>query len=842
MRYLMKVGPIDFADRTATTAYLALGDEGVDTVFADSDQEGLGELLAKRRDPAVCEPALKATASRLGLRVERPPRPALAFKAGFAIVVAHGKMLELENIPLVIELAEALATFLRSEPWTIVDADEALRVELQKPTRTYEGCVMGQGGEEFGLALYHQPGSVQRIHDLSDADRSPEEMMFPCTTVLVESEPRFAADVMKEFVGLAIVPRLLHVRHGEVEPLAESDVAAMVAALKAVGALARSQPGVGTAEMSKARVSVTVSRPGDQPPRVEPSGSIGIARNDPCPCGSGKKFKRCHLGAEPPSGPGQSWHERDHRLIDTLVDFTRRRFSAAAMKRMGPETFGAREPQVGLVGPLASYEWPVDGKPVVAHFLEQSGSSLDAADRQWLEAQLSSRLGAWEVLRVDRGEGLDLHNLLTGERKYVREKKGAEVLVARDVMLARVVDAPDMSVLGGSHLSPLPPREADAVVQRMKVAAVEPGWQSAVRLLELWDEAVSQRALELASPTRVRNTDGHDAVILEDEFALKRGSLPSALARVMALEGAELSGEDARGAHITFIREGNPVHADWKNTVIGSVRLTKTKLVLSANSRERADALKQRVSAALGELATHRKRVEQELPAMRGGHDLSIDSQALASPSMAHVYRGWLDAATPVLGGRTPREAMGDPAAVPTIHLLLKEMENLAARKPDSPGYDYVQFRRELGLDALGARVGHHDLDRALGYGRKISETLLDFVAPLLDESDAESERDFEAALRFGVVVWNFVAAEERGWQPDAVAKMRAELRLEKFPARLLKACDMLVGRKRARFAGDLRMVGKWQVKGSKRGVGVEMEALLPPEMIERATAAGLRP
>ena len=25
---------------------------------------------------------------------------------------------------------------------------------------------------------------------------------------------------------------------------------------------------------------------------------IKVGRNDPCPCGSGKKFKRCHLGHE----------------------------------------------------------------------------------------------------------------------------------------------------------------------------------------------------------------------------------------------------------------------------------------------------------------------------------------------------------------------------------------------------------------------------------------------------------------------------------------------------------------------------------------------------------------
>lgn len=37
-------------------------------------------------------------------------------------------------------------------------------------------------------------------------------------------------------------------------------------------------------------------------------------------------------------------------------------------------------------------------------------------------------------------------------------------------------------------------------------------------------------------------------------------------------------------------------------------------------------------------------------------------------------------------------------------------------------------------------------------------------------------------------------------------------------------------------------MVGTWKLKRSGRDSGVEMQALLPPEMIARATAAGLTP
>jgi uncharacterized protein YecA (UPF0149 family) len=34
-----------------------------------------------------------------------------------------------------------------------------------------------------------------------------------------------------------------------------------------------------------------------QAPRIQP-GKPKVGRNDPCPCGSGKKFKHCHLEAK----------------------------------------------------------------------------------------------------------------------------------------------------------------------------------------------------------------------------------------------------------------------------------------------------------------------------------------------------------------------------------------------------------------------------------------------------------------------------------------------------------------------------------------------------------------
>ena len=42
-----------------------------------------------------------------------------------------------------------------------------------------------------------------------------------------------------------------------------------------------------------------------------------ISRNDPCPCGSGKKYKKCCQKKTPSSLPTYSWMEKDgfHSLI-----------------------------------------------------------------------------------------------------------------------------------------------------------------------------------------------------------------------------------------------------------------------------------------------------------------------------------------------------------------------------------------------------------------------------------------------------------------------------------------------------------------------------------------------
>jgi Protein of unknown function (DUF2384) len=196
---------------------------------------------------------------------------------------------------------------------------------------------------------------------------------------------------------------------------------------------------------------------------------------------------------------------------------------------------------------------------------------------------------------------------------------------------------------------------------------------------------------------KITNTDGHDVATVEDHFALTAAAFETVFEKLAGLDGVNVDECDRKGARLTFTRPGNALHAGWKNTIVGSARLTPTRLVVSTNSIERAEAMADRMRDVLGNLATWKKRMREELPVRLGGASIAIDGQALdsISPSAVDAFRAWLDSPLPMLGGHTPRQAARDTDGRHGVHLLLKEMENRHARKPID-GCDPVQLRREL--------------------------------------------------------------------------------------------------------------------------------------------------
>lgn len=68
---------------------------------------------------------------------------------------------------------------------------------------------------------------------------------------------------------------------------------------KKATAMLRDDMGDAILEAYNAFLPLRGAPPGTKLPRKEPVRSTRVGRNDPCPCGSGKKFKKCCYGAPP---------------------------------------------------------------------------------------------------------------------------------------------------------------------------------------------------------------------------------------------------------------------------------------------------------------------------------------------------------------------------------------------------------------------------------------------------------------------------------------------------------------------------------------------------------------
>lgn len=128
---------------------------------------------------------------------------------------------------------------------------------------------------------------------------------------------------------------------------------------------------------------------------------------------------------------------------------------------------------------------------------------------------------------------------------------------------------------------------------------------------------------------------------------------------------------------------------------------------------------------------------------------------------------------------------------------------------------------------------------RALGC-RKISETLLDFARPLLDDlpPDVTPERMHEA-LKVAVTAWNAVVLTAWEGERDWITETRASLLAQRGTGRdaALRIFDALVRRKRKRrFAGDLRAVSDVHVRWAEDGEELRVAAVARlPEKLRRA-------
>jgi hypothetical protein len=652
----------------------------------------------------------------------------------------------------VAELFRAAEYLYRVAPWRVATDDQVVRIDI--PDFGIEGAclsIIGALGESLGFLLFPSFGAYAAFAEVAEDPPTLEGPIDLGTSWLALNFERGAdlpAAMRREIAksgwpvaAAEAYPHLLRVdRDAALRPPVERDFRIAAACARALASFfVRNPRSFAADEMTPAcesfsddigpTVRITApyeafplfeiedERPGELPRAA--TRAPGPGRNDPCHCGSGRKYKRCHLRdderARGEVGRAAALHALDERLVTEISAFAFARFGAEA--RDWTRDFEDAARVLPLAMPWSVYHFSVQGRPPFEWYLEEASPRPGADERRWLTAQRASWLSVWEVIEVRPDEGLTLRDLLTEEKRRVQEILATETLVKRDCILARVVELDDTAVLGGTHPRPLPPAEAAEIVRRTRSRlrrqrAVPPERLRDEKLgrymIRRWEEAVVDLESRSSRPPELRNTDGEPLVLTTDHFEIAPGRRGDVEARLSALDGVLPPDPDDADPSYDFLRDPPPGSPGALGaTLLGSARLSGDRIRIETNSIARADTLRNRVEEGCGGLVRHRTRehtdplsepVRREL-AERPEQKPPPEAQQLALEFKRSHYAGWLDGALPALGGKSPREAVGSRAGRGAVDVLLKEMENLEQRSPPGERFDFSELRRELELD-----------------------------------------------------------------------------------------------------------------------------------------------
>ena len=452
-------------------------------------------------------------------------------------------------------------------------------------------------------------------------------------------------------------------------------------------------------------------------------------RNDPCPCGSGKKYKYCCLKTEP-AQTAQAANDRTE-AVSRAIHWLMSKYSRAVREALAEGFFGhlnddeyarLQEQQGDFFSAIMvnAMEWLLaegsltisgQARRVADLLLGRGGPLFPVEQRQWLEGLTSTPLGLYEVIAVVPGESLRLKNLLFPEQApvLVREKAGSRDAVKFDLLAARILPVDAHYELSGAVYSIPRHRSLELIAElRQELEGVAPDSPEVKAILGViipayWLELFT-RAFEL--PDLVDYATGDPLLWITDHYRVQDWE---ALDAVMAGQ-AEVEGNRAEG---------------WARLFEGADGQRRSRLTLDPDRRP--DRLK--VSYYTQQYADEGR---PWFEGIAGGAVVFIsreiaDPKQLLSPTppgnvpepvapvplspevitdvieqqLRQWYADWADQPLPALDDRTPREAIQTPEGLEQVKFLLHTYEHGELQQAKDQQRSPVSFDflwQELGI------------------------------------------------------------------------------------------------------------------------------------------------
>ncbi len=395
-----------------------------------------------------------------------------------------------ETVGALFEAARALYAV---APWK--DCNECLaRIDI--PELDVAGAclvVIGALGDVFGFLLFPSADAHEQFIEATARTRrgGPDRFGTPFTSLTfvcaADLPSRHRREAMRERWPVASseaypLPERLD-SDGLRRSLTERDMKVLGAVTSALCAFAVRHPR-------------SLTDPDSAPVRETSSGRDNIAVRITVPYEAYELFEAKPTGA---AGKRESKLKVEDRLLGRMLGFACETLGRSFVAEMESD-FDDIESAVQLVLPFGLFHRLYGGRTVAARFFDAHGSELAGEEAKLFAAHREGWLSIWEVEQVQRGRGLELLDVLSGQRCTVVEKTLSRSVAEGHCLLACVLRMDGRFVINGMHGRPLAAPVAALVAERgrrrlrrkreVPVERLRDG-RFARALLGYWEDAVA---------------------------------------------------------------------------------------------------------------------------------------------------------------------------------------------------------------------------------------------------------------------------------------------------------------------------------------------------------------
>jgi hypothetical protein len=463
-----------------------------------------------------------------------------------------------------------------------------------------------------------------------------------------------------------------------------------------------------------------------------------VGRNDPCPCGSGRKYKQCCLHQVDSARTLRvRLRQAEARVVAALLAFALDRWGKDLMIDAWEEFLLwteevpadadeiVRDPDfqpLFLPWFLFSYvpdpydEDPLPDAPTAAvglTYLEEHGA-MDALDRQLIESACAGAFSFYAVQEVTRGESLSLQDILTGTRLQALEQSGTDNLAAGDILFAHAATAGGGTILVACAPFVIPPTWHNPIIdfrQRMWKRRRPQPQDLIERAFEIRDFFFHlENQIYDPQPPKLTNTDGETLELTTLTYALNC-STQEAFDVLRNLEPPNTGddGDDVERGDDGTLRRATVRWLKDDGTLLAAVTIEDGALRVEVNSAERAARIQDEIASRLGDRAaltgsTALSTADLMTKALDAGappppdafEDRPPELAAIEAELMAKHWEAWVDEPVPALGGKTPRQAARSALGRERLEALFADFGWRSESQPPHMRIDVAGLRKKL--------------------------------------------------------------------------------------------------------------------------------------------------